>query len=134
MTARDSDPEIRRLFQAERLADEATAPGLDALLAGSARREPAGLRSALRLALATAVLAGAALTVVLHRAGPPRRVRPDVSELPPAAAQLASWTAPTDSLLRTPGSNLWTSLPDLAAPLPATGTGIPLETTKGVER
>jgi hypothetical protein len=132
MTNRDTDPEILRLFEAERLADEAAAPDLDALLARTELRQ-AGARPLRRIALASAIAAAVAIAVIFL-ATLPRRSTPGSPDLPPATMELARWKAPTDTLLQTPGSDLWTSVPDLTPPVSATGTGIPLETTKGVER
>ena len=137
MTAtRGTDPEIARLFEAERLADEAAAPDLDALLARPARRQESEARGIRRVALGAAAFLAATVVVVVLRSSSPRH--PTVPEaaaaLSPAATELASWKAPTDALLRTPGSDLWTSVPEIANPTGALETGIRLATTKGVER
>ena len=133
MTTDPRDDEIARRFEERRLADEAGAPDLGALLARHGRRRPAGARATRRIAIGAATLAAAAAAVVIVVRSTSPGTAPESSDLPPITMALASWKAPTDTLLQTPGSDLWTSVPDLAT-APALENGIPLETTKGVER
>ena len=132
MNPRDSDHEIRRLFEAASLADETAAPDLDDLLA---RPVPhTGARSLGRIVRAASAIAAVVAMAFVFHAASSRRPAAASPDLPPAAVQLASWTSTTDSLLQTPGSDLWTSVPDLAPAISVTGFEVPLETTKGVER
>lgn len=132
---RDTDPEIARLFEAQRVSDEVAAPDLDALLARPARRRASEVRAIRRFTIGAAALAAVAAAVILLRPSPPGRPSvSDASGLPNAALELAGWKAPTDAFLQTPGSDLWTEVPDLAPAAPQLETGVLLETTKGVER
>jgi hypothetical protein len=127
----DSDREIARLFDEQRRADEASAPTLHELLARSRRLQAPRRRAAIRIALAAATVAAAIASVLLLRPARPRTGGQETA-LAPAASQLASWKAPTDSLLQTPGSELWTRVPILISRASPVDTSHPVETTKGV--
>ena len=134
MTTDPRDDEIARRFEERRLTDEAAAPELSALLARPPRARTAQVRAIRRLAFGASAVAAAVLVVFVLRTGRPRQGgSPESSGLSPAAIALARWEAPTDVFLQTPGSDLWTSLPDLA-PASALESAISPETTKGVER
>jgi hypothetical protein len=124
MGSDDSDREIARLFQEQRRADEASAPALNGLLARPRGRRLRPRRRIVAIALATTVVAAIASVLLLRPAKP--RVAP-TSEL-----QLASWKAPTDALLRTPGSELWTRVPILVSRAAPLDPAHPVQTTKGV--
>ncbi len=131
MRSEDLDREIARLFDEERRADEASAPALRELLARPNSRRTSWKRGIGRIALATAAAAAATAGVLLLRPAHHRDGGP-VTE-PPAASQLASWKAPTDALLRTPGSELWTRVPILVSrSSPVLDPAHPAQTTKGV--
>jgi hypothetical protein len=135
MTTDPRDDEIARRFEERRLADEAGAPELPTLLARPPRRHAVQVRAFRRLAFGAAALAAAVSAVfVLRNVRPRQGGTPESSDLPAAAVELAAWKAPTDTLLQTPGADLWTSVPELAPEASALETGIPLATTKGVER
>jgi hypothetical protein len=135
MTTDPRDDEIARRFEERRLADEAAATDLEALLARPPRRHAVQAWAIRRLAFVAAALAAAASAVfVLRNVRPWHGGAPESSDLPPAAMELAAWKAPTDTLLQTPGTDLWTSVPDLAPDASVLETGIPLASTKGVER
>ena len=130
MSSEDPDREIARLFDEERRADEASAPALRELLARPSPRTP-WKRGIGRIALAAAAAAAATAGVLLLRPVHSRDGGPG-AELPPAASQLASWKAPTDALLRTPGSELWTRVPILISRASPVDPAHPAQTTKGV--
>ena len=127
MSREDPDREIARLFAEQRRADEASAPALRELIARPRRRKASW--SIARIALIGATAAAATAAVLLLR--PAHDVGQDAA-LPPAASQLANWKAPTDSLLQTPGSELWTRVPILVSPVTHVEPAHPAQTTKGV--
>jgi hypothetical protein len=132
MSSEDPDREIARLFDEQRRADEASAPALRELLARPNSRQTSWKRGIGRIALATAAAAAATAGVLLLRPAH-HRDGGRVTELPPAASQLASWKAPTDALLRTPGSELWNRVPILVSrSSPLVDPAHPAQTTKGV--
>ena len=124
MSPEDLDREIARLFAAQRRADEASAPALRELMARPRRLRTSW--SLARIALVGATAAPALAAILL--------LRPAGTEtpLPPAALQLANWKAPTDSLLRTSGSELWSRVPVLVSPVTHVEPPHPAQTTKGV--
>jgi hypothetical protein len=130
MSPEDPDREIARLFAEQRRADEASAPALPELMSRPHRMRMSRKRSLARIALIGATAAAIA-TVILLRPARSRDGGQDAA-LPPAAAQLASWKAPTDSLLRTPGSELWTRVPVLVSRAAPEEPAHPVQTTKGV--
>jgi anti-sigma-K factor RskA len=125
----EDDPEITRLFDEQRRADEATAPALRELLARPRGLQATGRRGAWRIALVAVTVAAAIAGALLLR---PARHLGQETELPPAASQLASWKAPTDALLKTPGSDLWTRVPVLISRSSQVDPSHPVQTTKGV--
>ena len=117
MSPKDPDRELTRLFEEQRRADEASAPDFRELLA-----RPRPLRASLARGIPRPALAAAAAAVVaaaLFLRRPPRPPAPEPG-LPAAAAALASWKAPTDVLLETPGAELLGRLPVLLSPAPET--------------
>ena len=123
----DSDREIARIFEAQRRADEASAPAFEELVARPRRRRERTARRIVWAAAAAGVACAIALTAIrlLHRPSQPSPfpststgsdVRVSPSELSPAAAALVAWTSPTDSLLQTPGAELLSGLPVLVSP------------------
>ena len=131
MSLEDPDRDIARLFAEQRRADEAFAPALRELMARRHRLPTRPKRTLARIALAGTAVAAATVAVLLLRPVRPRDGGADTA-LPPAAAQLASWKAPTDSLLRTSGSELWTRVPILISPVDHVEPAHPAQTTKGV--
>lgn len=131
MSPEDLDREIERLFDEQRRADEASAPALRELMARPRRLGTSWKRSLARVALIGTAAAAATVAVILLRPARLREGGPDTA-LPPAAVQLARWKAPTDSLLRTPGSELWTRVPILVSPVTPLEPAHPAQTTKGV--
>jgi hypothetical protein len=132
MKTHDDDPETLRSFEEERLGDEASAPDLEALLARPSGRRRVQVRTARRIAIAAATFAAAAVLLVIRVRVTPSRTVPESSALSPEAIALVTWKSPTDTLLETPGSDLWTQVPDLAPPVPAVEEHIPVSPTKGV--
>jgi hypothetical protein len=128
MRSDDPDREIARLFDEERRADEASAPALRELLARPTSARTQWKRGIGRIALAAAAATAAFLLLRPTHTNDARRD----TGLPPAASQLASWRAPTDALLRTPGSELWTRVPILVSRVPPLDPAHPAQTTKGV--
>lgn len=115
MTGQDEhdDPDLRQAFAALRAEDTAQPPDLERLLARPRPSRPRAARLP-RLAGFAAAAAAAAVAVLLlaHALGAFRSPTPhDVQ-----AVSVASWTAPTDFLLRTPGQ-------DILGPLPRLGGG-----------
>lgn len=118
MNPKDLESELTRLFEEQRHADEASAPGFHELMA-RARAATKGRAFAPearegRWAWQAAVAAAAsfALATGLYLLRPPPEPR-----LPSNAPTLAAWKAPTDVLLQTPGAELLGRLPVLL-PLP----------------
>jgi hypothetical protein len=124
------DDRLGRLFREGRLADEASAPDFHRLLARTPRRRGARPRPrGFRLALAAAALA-ALVAALVWIARPSRSVPTPV----PATTDIAAWTSPTDALLQTSGSELWSTLPVLVtSDLPAESPRSP-QRTKGASR
>lgn len=111
MNRRDEDREITRLLGELRRSDEAAAPDFRSVLA-RARVSRVTRRSAWRLAAIAVTLVVVAGALLLAR-------RPDSeADLQAAAQTIVGWKAPTDSLLRTPGSELLRSTPRLATDIP----------------
>ena len=100
MTERE-DHELRDRFAAQRLENEASAPGFQHTLAAAARARPVRRRTGLRLAAAIALVAVIALLAVRNRH------RPDVDLV---GARLHG---PTDFLLQVPGAELLRTIPRL---------------------
>lgn len=127
---RPGEAELREAFAELRDAEEARVPPLASLLARPPRRRrPAAggrwlhLRPAVAgLAAAATVALAAGLGLWLGDAGGRRRG----DELAREAAVLTGWTAPTDFLLDTPGSELWSGTPQIPGPLPMS---LPLSTS-----
>ncbi len=130
------DERIARLFQQERLADEASAPALAPLLESPRHRPTRGTRAIRRIAFAAAAAAAmfAAVLLVPRPARP--RARPsgtaNGAALAPAAIQLANWKAPTDAFLRTSGAELWSRIPELVPREAESEVRLSLEPMKGV--
>lgn len=123
MTPNDSDREIARLFEEQRLADEASAPSYrDVRARGRAAESPvAGRIRRPAFAAAAILLAAAVAFLVFRRPSPPSSSLPfavstPATGLPASAASLASWKSPTDVFLRTPGGELMSRSPVLVSP------------------
>ena len=129
MSPEDLDREIARLFDEQRRADEASAPALRELMARPRRLQTSW--SLARITLVGATAAAAIAAILLLRPGRARDAGTE-TPLPPAASQLANWKAPTDSLLRTSGSDLLTRVPILISPITRVEPAHPAQTTKGV--
>jgi hypothetical protein len=124
-----SDRELMRRLAELRRADEASAPSFRQILERPlARREAASLRLALRLAVPSAVLAVILIVALVVRRAPVG------TAVPSGIAALSEWKAPTDFLLRTPGSELFESLPQFSpVPVPVlVENARPGQRTKGV--
>lgn len=101
----DDDDALRAAFAALRGADTERAPSFAALLAGDRVAGRRSLAPLLGGALAAAaLLASVALGVFAGR--PPTAV---------PAGDIGGWTAPTDFLLRTPGSEVLDTVPRIGA-------------------
>ncbi len=144
MNPNDVDGELTRLFAEQRRADEASAPGFHELVARARARTkgrdiagqtPEG-RWAWRAALAAAASFALAVGISILRP-------PPAPSLPPDAVTIASWKAPSDVLLQTPGAELLGQVPVLlpvppfpggdAEPATPPSTQTKLPHTKGVE-
>jgi hypothetical protein len=100
------DDRIERALSEQRRHDEGLAPDFRSLLARPARRASRG-PAGRRLALAALLVAlGVALW---SRSRPP--APPPSGPASMATGSLTTWRAPTDFLLETPGSRLWSSPP-----------------------
>jgi hypothetical protein len=113
MSPREDEREIARLLEDARRADESSAPPFREVLA----RRRSGEAPRRRLLWRPALLA---VTVVLIVAALQlrRATRPTAQDaaLPATARAIASWKAPTDVLLQTPGSELLSRSPVLVPP------------------
>jgi hypothetical protein len=107
VTKAGDDRELSRLFDELRRSDEASAPAFRSVLSRPRTRPRRPWLSLLRVA--TAVVLLGLIGVVVRLA---RRPTPE-TRLEATARTLTRWKAPTDSLLRTPGSELLTSIPRL---------------------
>ena len=100
-----NDADLRTRFRELREEDQRHVPAYVERRA-SARRRSLGLIPAVAVLLLVAILIGLAA----------RRPRPQTSFSPAdarAARAISAWRAPTDALLRPPGSELLTSLPSI---------------------
>ena len=116
MTERN-DADLRDRFHVLRREDAATAPRFDATLAAARARAAAPARRRARwLAVATALVAGVALVLLVMR--PDRRGR---------TIGLASvrWNGPTDFLLVLPGDELLRTVPNVGRMRPSILPGLP---------
>jgi hypothetical protein len=107
----DPDRELARLFREVRRADEASAPGFRQILSRVHTERGSSRRPRLLAAAAVALIAIVMIGVLLLR-------RPPVTEAPERPIALGDWRAATDVLLRTPGSELFGSVPVLPGPVP----------------
>jgi hypothetical protein len=99
-----ADDRLRQAFAELRGADAAGAPSFAAVTTSARKvRGAPSMAPLLGRALAAAALA-AAVAVGLSVRRPPG---------PPAIASIEPWTAPTDFLLRTPGSDVLDSVPHI---------------------
>jgi hypothetical protein len=111
VSSSSKEQELGRLFEELRRSEEATAPEFRHVLARARARRTARRAPAWRFAAAAVSLVVIAAALLLaHR--PAREI--DLQ----AVRTLTAWTAPTDSLLRTPGSELLDSIPRLAMQVP----------------
>jgi hypothetical protein len=105
------DEDLRRAFAELRRADAQGAPSYEAVMARAARPRPAALAPVLASALGVgAVIAALAVGLAIRWTPPPS----------PSPVAMAAWTAPTDFLLRTPGSEILGSVPRFGLPRPVT--------------
>jgi hypothetical protein len=136
MKTESPDRRIARLFEEERLADEASAPDLTQLLERPRRRPEPGTRAIWRIAFSAAALAAmvAAAFLVLRPARPRGHASEttETSDRALSANSLASWKAPTDAFLRTSGADLWSSVPVLMPREAESEVRVSFEPTKGV--
>jgi hypothetical protein len=97
----DRDDALREAFGALRREDAQGAGSFASLVARPpvSRRGPALILG--RTLAAAALLASLAVGLAVRRAPP----------APPATASITAWTAPTDFLLRTPGSEVLDTIP-----------------------
>jgi hypothetical protein len=101
----DADDDLRDAFAALRQSDRTGIPSVGRLLQ---ERRPRRRMIALRFAAVAMLLIIVVAAALLHR-----------KEEPPAdATALLQWRAPTDVLLKTPGSELLDSVPSLRYSLP----------------
>lgn len=100
------DRDLHERFDSMRRADEARATSFERVVEAVHARRVRLRVSLVPIALATAVLAALGIVVIRSLDSP----------LPRGAESLAEWTAPTDFLLRTPGSALLLSAPVFVPP------------------
>jgi hypothetical protein len=98
------DDRIERALSEQRRLDEGLAPDFRSLLA---RPRPRASRGPARRAWVLAALLVAIGAALWSRSRPP--VPPHSGRASIAAGSLTTWRAPTDFLLETPGSRLWSS-------------------------
>lgn len=110
---RENDPnrELARLFREVRRADEASAPTFRQILARGHTDRGSSRRPRLLAAAAVALIAIVMIGVLLLRRPPP-------TEAPERSIALGDWRAATDVLLRTPGDELFGSMPALPGSVP----------------
>lgn len=102
----EQDERLARALDEQRRLDEGLAPDFRSLLA---RPRPRPSRGPARSVL---ILAALLLAVVVARWSRSRPPVPPPSRPPSVpAGSLTTWRAPTDFLLETPGSRLWSSPP-----------------------
>lgn len=107
------ESELRRRFTQLRAADQERAPGFAHIYGRARARARARARQSWRVTLrvrplviaAAAAVAIAAIGLTYSRSVAPSAVAPEI----------VTWRAPTDVLLRTPGSELLTWMPALSA-------------------
>lgn len=105
MSESDEDLVAGALSEQRRL-DEGLAPDFRVLLA---RPRARASRAPVRTVLVLAALLLAVGVALRSRSRPPAPAPNNPASM--AAGSLATWRAPTDFLLETPGSQLWTSPP-----------------------
>ncbi|MDQ6894015.1 MAG: hypothetical protein M3167_15190 [Acidobacteriota bacterium] len=108
----DLDRELARRFEELRTADELGTPSFRGVL-GRAPRGASIRGRRFALVLGAAAAAAVLAVVLLRPAGEPA----GPSAAIPAAA-ITEWKSPTDSLLETPGSELYGEPPPAAQPIP----------------
>jgi hypothetical protein len=117
MNPKDLESELTRLFEEQRRADEASAPGFRELMArarGAAKGRFAPAREGRWVwRVVVAAAASVAFAAGLYLLRPPPEPR-----MPSSAPTLADWKAPTDVLLQTPGAELLGRLPVLLSSVP----------------
>jgi hypothetical protein len=101
------DNEIRHRFAEMREADRARAPGFAQTFARARVRETWRARQSMRPLVITAA---AAVLIAAIWLGHPRSFSPSMT-----TSTIATWRAPTDVLLRTPGSEILGTMPALGA-------------------
>jgi len=106
------EQEVARLLRELRRDDEASAPPFQNVLSRVQAPERSS-RPRRMIGIACAALAALALAALLLVRRPERRV-----DLEAAAFTIMRWKAPTDSLLRTPGIEVFSSIPTLTQPAP----------------
>ncbi len=115
--ASPDDRDLRALFQAARREDALRAPRFHHAWASAAARRPASTRRRV-LSLALAGGLSVALVVVLARGiagGPGTEQASLAAPATDAAVTITNWTASTDVLLETPGSQVLTDVPRFGA-------------------
>jgi len=108
VTKRDEDRELARLFEELRRADEVSAPGFREIFERRQVTEVTRAARAMRLAAAAVLAIALGVAVVLVR-------RTESRSRAAPGPTLAEWKAPTDGLLRTPGAELFDSVPRFPA-------------------
>ena len=101
------DRDLRERFEAMRHAEEARVTSFERVLETAKARRVRPRWSLAPIGLAAGVLAVSGLVIIMQSLQPP---------IPRGTESLAEWTAPTDFLLRTPGSDLLSSAPVFAPP------------------
>ena len=122
MNPKDLESELTRLFEEQRRADEALAPGFRELMAraraATKGRDFAAAREGRWAGRAVvAAAASVALAAGLYL------LRPQEPRMPSNAPTLADWKAPTDVLLQTPGAELLGRLPVFLPSVPGGDAG-----------
>ena len=100
------DDQIERALAEQRRLDEGLAPDFRSLLARPRPRASRGRAGRVLVVAALLIVIGVALW---SRSRPPAPPRSGQAWM--AAGSLTTWRAPTDFLLETPGSRLWSSPP-----------------------
>lgn len=123
------DSDLRRLFREAREADEASAPAFEKIRRAVPRHATDRQWRWGLVALPAAAALALAVTLLFRQAGPEKpgeAVRTEAN-----VPTLDEWTAPTDFLLETPGSELLGSTPHIGEAIPDLSVSEPPTRSKG---
>jgi len=113
MTEDRVERDLAARFQRLRDEDDSHAPLFRTLYDAARRKDSLPRRRFFMLIAAAATIPVVVAVVVLRRPAGPARFLPEAD-----ANAIAAWTSPTESLLDTPGSELYGEAPAIAEPIP----------------